>query len=608
MGKFADQVHISVTGFQKQVIHSKLRLEQKMNEHHHFSFMWHYTGSIVIKPEEQFKQIQMFNGGEVIFTFKTEGGTKLMSKGIITKTMTQYRNGSPVGLHVTGVSHTAVLNDLRKTRIFKNQTLEEIALDIFSKEGPGEFYQQEAIKPTYTKRFDAIAQNNETNFEFLKRMAIRYGQWFYFDGMRMQFGQLKQSKIKLINGSSLHNFGIETVLESHKTSLSGYDFNTANTLKSHVPKTPTGSQDSLSRVITRDQAQIVYSHDYLRIYGSYTSQAHNSAEIEEMVKMQAAAKDAGSVFYTGMSHLPLGLGQVFNIKEQEVPRDLVVIEVTHLSTGRGNYCCEFVAIPSDVYAPPYTDVEIFSRAEMQPAKVTDNKDEAGLGRVKVRFNWSGDDKNESDWIRLIQPHGGAGKGFYYIPEIGEEVMVGFDGGDIDRPIVMGAHYNGIESSGYYTPNNDNKVIQTKSGCKVIINDAEGSLLTEDAAGSKVFQDGKGNIDIDAPKNISFTAGDDILINAGKNIRTTVGLDKIDTIGRDHSEDIKGTKNISVGIDFFVRVMGSLKEFVKGKIESHTEKERKEFGAKGVDTSSHGTISKHAQKDLRNNSGERTTYN
>jgi type VI secretion system secreted protein VgrG len=51
---------------------------------------------------------------------------------------------------------------------------------------------------------------------------------------------------------------------------------------------------------------------------------------------------------------------------------------------------------------------------------------------------------KSDWMRLIQPHAGAGKGFYFIPEIDEEVPVGFEGGSAERPYIMGTNYNGSE--------------------------------------------------------------------------------------------------------------------------------------------------------------------
>ena len=49
----------------------------------------------------------------------------------------------------------------------------------------------------------------------------------------------------------------------------------------------------------------------------------------------------------------------------------------------------FKAIPSDAAAPPYTDVSCYAKADSQPAKLIDNKDPDGLGRVKVQFNWAG---------------------------------------------------------------------------------------------------------------------------------------------------------------------------------------------------------------------------
>jgi type VI secretion system secreted protein VgrG len=94
--------------------------------------------------------------------------------------------------------------------------------------------------------------------------------------------------------------------------------------------------------------------------------------------------------------------------------------------------------------PHYTDVHAYAKAETQPAKVTDNNDPDGLGRVQVSFYWAGGNI-KSDWIRLIQPHARAGKGFYFVPEIGEEVLVGFEGGNAERPYVMGTNFNNNQS-------------------------------------------------------------------------------------------------------------------------------------------------------------------
>jgi type VI secretion system secreted protein VgrG len=567
MAHFAEQVHITIGDFTQSVVYYDLKLSQKMMDHHHFSFVWQYTGSPVIKPADQAEALRKYKGKEVIFTFKSLTGIQLMSKGVIQGLKSVDVNGSPVGLHVKGISHTILLDDMKKSRTFLDRSLREMALGIFAEETAGEFYQREAIEPTYTKTFEYKPQYNETSFEFLKRVSARYGQWFYFDGMRMQFGKTKTSKVKLINGASLHQFGIETNLVSHKTSFGGYDYTNASGIRSSQATINTGSADSFSAVVRSRQAPVAQPD--LTI-GAYTNQAQDNTEIAEMVNLQTAGRDANSVFYSGISYLPIGVGQVFTVQNQTVEHQLIAIEVIHHSEVHGNYTCEFTAIPADVYAPHYTDVEVFAKAESQPATIRDNNDPEGMGRVKVNFFWASG-STSSEWMRLIQPHAGSGKGFYFIPEIGEEVLVGFEGGNVDCPYVMGAHYNGSESSSYNTSGNDIKVIQTRSGCKILINDADGSILTEDKAGSKVFQDGNGNINMDAPSDITFNAGGNISMTAGKNISSSATLDISESAGANKSTTVGMMNTLSVGVDYMVNVTGKLFELVIGERKSQAKK-------------------------------------
>ncbi|MEN2721151.1 phage baseplate assembly protein V, partial [Capnocytophaga sputigena] len=149
-------------------------------------------------------------------------------------------------------------------------------------------------------------------------------------------------------------------------------------------------------------------------------------------------------------------------------------------------------------------------------RVMDNNDPKGLGRVRVQFIWQEKYQAQTPWIRVVQPHAGADKGFYFIPEIGEEVLVDFEDQNAERPFVIGANYNGKEFSKYHTAGNDKKVIHTRSGTKIILNDAEGSVFIEDPSGNTYLMDGQGNINVSAPKNISFTAGENVNIKAGTN--------------------------------------------------------------------------------------------
>ncbi|WP_018988004.1 type VI secretion system Vgr family protein [Aromatoleum toluclasticum] len=73
-----------------------------------------------------------------------------------------------------------------------------------------------------------------------------------------------------------------------------------------------------------------------------------------------------------------------------------------------------------------------------------------LGRIKLRFHWqegkAADDRS-SCWVRVASRQAGAGMGWQWLPRIGQEVLVGFLGGDIDRPVVLGALYNGRGEGG-----------------------------------------------------------------------------------------------------------------------------------------------------------------
>jgi type VI secretion system secreted protein VgrG len=601
MSNFAEQVHLDISGFAPNVVYYDLKLEQKMADHHHFSFVWQYTAAPVIEPSAQAQAIRDYLGRDVIFTFKGLNGIKLMAKGVINSLESIDLHGCPAGLHVTGISHTIFLDDMKRSRTFMERDLETIVKTVLA-EGPGDFFNREAIIPTYDPNLDYMPQYNETNFDFLKRLAQRYGQWFYSDGMRMQFGQLKPSKTKLINGGSLHHFKIQTLLFSHKESLGGYDYNSASNIKNSSGKTTTGSGDGFANAVGYRQGAV--RQPDLEV-GAYTAQAPDSTTLAEMVKLQTNGKDANSIFYSGLSYLPLGIGQKFTIQNKTVEHNLVVIEVTHNSEVHGNYSCNFKAIPSDVAAPHYTDVHAYAKAESQPAKVIDNNDPEGMGRVKVEFYWAGG-RMKSDWMRLIQPHAGAGKGFYFVPEVGEEVLVGFEGGSAERPYVMGTQYNGNEASGYATPKNDLKVIQSRSGNRIISNDDTGDITIESQKGTTIAViHGDGNIRFKAPKNIEFEAGENIIISAGKDITATAG----GNISNSADKDITQT----AGHDLNQHAAGNITEsgdkkteFVEGKITVNSA-EYTEMAEKISMNTTKENMTLKASKTIIANSGEKSNF-
>jgi uncharacterized protein involved in type VI secretion and phage assembly len=247
----------------------------------------------------------------------------------------------------------------------------------------------------------------------------------------------------------------------------------------------------------------------------------NKKQIDDFVNTQAAMQSSNLVRFHGSSgHPGIQVGGSITVdgknvfsQSDESFGDYTVISVNHHCDGQGNYSNDFVAIPASVKLPPVT---IYSEphCETQSALVTDNNDPNGLGRVRVKFHWmNGSEK--SPWLRITSPHGGGGKGMFFIPEIDEEVIVGFEGDSPVKAYIIGTVYHGKAKNEFSNSGNDIKAIQTRSGNKIYLNDKEGSVFVEDKDGNSILIDGKGNITLKSNKTVLIDARDEITFKTKK---------------------------------------------------------------------------------------------
>jgi uncharacterized protein involved in type VI secretion and phage assembly len=152
--------------------------------------------------------------------------------------------------------------------------------------------------------------------------------------------------------------------------------------------------------------------------------------------------------------------------------------------------------------------------------VTDNEDPEGLGRVRLTFPWR-DAEDTSDWARIATPMAGAEMGAYFLPEVGDEVLVGFENGDVRYPYVLGALWNGedrppAENDG----DNDVRTIRSRSGHEIVLDDdeREGSVTVRSAGGHEIVLD-------DSTGSETVTITD----NAGQTVLTAEGTGTV-TLG------------------------------------------------------------------------------
>lgn len=175
--------------------------------------------------------------------------------------------------------------------------------------------------------------------------------------------------------------------------------------------------------------------------------------------------------------------------------------------------------------------------------VTNNEDPKDLGRVKLRFPWREAD-DESYWARITTLMSGDKCGTYFLPEVDDEVLVAFAGGDVHQPFVLGSLWNGkhkppeknneghndlrtlVSRQGHTIQFDDNKKkggslsIETNQGHKVRLDDTSGSEKLEiiDKSGDNSIRlDTKaGTVSVEADQTLEFSATD-VKIRADKTV-------------------------------------------------------------------------------------------
>lgn len=161
--------------------------------------------------------------------------------------------------------------------------------------------------------------------------------------------------------------------------------------------------------------------------------------------------------------------------------------------------------------------------------VTANDD--ARGRVKLTFPWH-ESQDESDWARIATLMAGPDRGTFFVPEVGDEVLVAFEQGDIQYPYVIGALWNGEDKPPVdnAAKKNDVRSVKSRSGHEMRFDDADGAESVEirTAGGHRISLDdtdgseritiedktGSNRLSFDATTNaIELAAAGTISVNA-----------------------------------------------------------------------------------------------
>lgn len=549
-------------------------LSQELLSHSILSFSMHK------KPEEHINEALFSVCGQIIgksvtlslqtgniesmsFAFGEDEAVALEFSGVIVSAAGQ-RTDTEYHVRVEARSWDSMLDDNPNCRSFENATLKEIVEEVV---GSLDGKVEACVNPRFDEIIPYCVQYNETDYQFLQRLAQRYGEWLYNDGQRLVFGQLeKKSDVRLYYPSrDIPSYDFELRMNHVRFS------HLASSYNSYDRECKEGHEEALREYNDLSERVFEASMDCYEVNtlqnlhsGGYADTDGKDTILNVSTKTQARGEKAGMLKSSGItycSQLNIGSSLVIidnyivdngmNTKSQVEQYELLVIGLTHFFSAEESYSNQFLAIPSSCDYPPYYKTDVYPSAPSCRAKVKDNEDPNNLGRVRVQFDWQAQlsDDMMTPWLRIAQPYAGGGKGFSFIPEIGEEVMVDFEGGNAERPYVKGTLYNGVDDPdrAWLPGDNQVKAIRTKNGHTIEIhdegndgyiriydNEKENYILTFSTDEKLIKLESTGNIELYARRNIIMKAGVDIQASAGHDIEMLADNDVMEAAGHDMS--------------------------------------------------------------------------
>ena len=286
---------------------------------------------------------------------------------------------------------------------------------------------------------------------------------------------------------------------------------------------------------------------------------HDAAHGARLATRELEAERTGHCLITFETNaIDLAPGVVFAIEGHPRPEldprlGLLVTELSIDGTPEGAWTIRAAAVPaSEPYRPPRCTPKP-QVSSVQTAVVVGPPGQEmytdAHGRVRVQFRWDREgalDERSSCWLRVSQGWAGAGFGMFALPRVGQEVLVGFDDGDPDQPIIVGRVCNALNPAPLRLP-----AEQTQSVWR------SASSPGGEGYNEIRFDDRKGN------ELVAMRAERDRRTSVGLDEALSVGRHRTTVIGGDESARIDGKLVMYVGEDGHLTFGGALRERIGG---------------------------------------------
>ncbi len=497
---------------------------------------------------------------EIKLPASTPSDLQTVMKGEIVAVEPEFTSNMTTNLRIVAYDKAHRMGRERKIRSFVNVTHSDIVSQIV-----GAYGLQAQVTDT-TSVVPYYLQGSVTDLELLQELAMLNERVLYFRSGKVYFETFSDmaasSVMTLTWGENLLALmpRIGGARQVNEVEVRGWNWNTKEAIVG-TATSPTAQPNQIGDTTTAQTAFGAAKH----IAVTYTVHSQNEAE---SVAKRLLNQYRGN-FITASGHA-LGDARVLAGKKVTIENvtsrfngTYTISSVTHSYSADG-YVMDFTA--SGTFEPILADlIERTLHREAQiwpgvyPAIVTNNNDtEKNIGRVKIKMPWLHAEL-ESDWVRVATPNGGNGRGFLFVPEVNDEVIIAFENGDIKRPYVVGTLHNGqdaapLGASDYHangatkkrilksrtghmlefddTENAEKLTLKSKSGHilemddgsapKITLKDKSGNLhLTMDSQGNKIVinADATGGMDLLSQGKITIKSSSGDVQIEGMNVNT-----------------------------------------------------------------------------------------
>ena len=373
--------------------------------------------------------------------------------------------------HLIAVSKSYLLDVSARKQYYADQTLSSISAIVAGRAGLSI-----AVNAGSSKALNYV-QYAETDFSFLNRIVDDYGAWLRPSHAGIEIFNSFQSgtAVQWREEGGLVEFSLRGRLAPAAFAGAHYDHHEMQSNTFDQVSRPAEFYDGGQRLSSAVQSA---SQSFPQAFESQRARAMTLSDYQTQLQAESERSVGSAVSAKGQSrNQNLIAGNTITVDGNlDAKGTYGLVKVVHEWTQHG-YINHFVCTPWKNYRNPDAPPQRVWNGVV-PACVVDHNDPKKMGRLKVQFFWQ--DGDNTHWARATAPHAGPGRGFMFMPEVGDEVAVAFEDGDPERPVILGSLWNGVSTAprsefwgdGDIADNNVKRIV-TKAGNRLQLVDKPG---------------------------------------------------------------------------------------------------------------------------------------